>query len=421
MLSRLQRRRLRRLAERKDQLRKEERERRQSQRRYTIARTPPPPVDPLLKYGIDTKDRSSRARLYRIVAARHPALLERRQRSSFLDELAQVPWHRSPETWRPRHRSVEPAAKELVRHLLALYPVPAVLVHAALDMTSRSFGDTTSGLVPMKLLSWLGGGRSLRDAAFRLPWPYPLTRRMTRTVLRTTPARGLSTAVVWAVIRSCGGDSRLADQIEEECGLWLWNNPQQFFEVCRWLSRHGPFTDDEVEMLTDEIDTQWDENPAWSLRGRTPASIRTIRESRKLKERLEAQDCPDRFPASGLKAMTWESEAWGEMHPTVWTMQEILTLRRLADEGRGMHHCVATYCHEASEGRVSLWSLRRNGRRRLTVQVNHEDLGDRDQAAIVWNAAGPCNRDPRPDELHHLRLWTEENGLAPYRFVPSED
>jgi hypothetical protein len=69
-----------------------------------------------------------------------------------------------------------------------------------------------------------------------------------------------------------------------------------------------------------------------------------------------------------------------------------------------MRHCVSCYATDIKEGRSSIWSLRCDGARALTVEVAN---GMR----RVVQARGKCNRNPKPLELGLLHRWALANEL----------
>ncbi len=56
---------------------------------------------------------------------------------------------------------------------------------------------------------------------------------------------------------------------------------------------------------------------------------------------------------------------------TVWSCEQIKTSKELSKEGTAMHHCVSSYQHKCRSGDCSIWSMRINDNRKLTIEVTH--------------------------------------------------
>jgi hypothetical protein len=88
----------------------------------------------------------------------------------------------------------------------------------------------------------------------------------------------------------------------------------------------------------------------------------------------------------------------------IWTMDEILCSRELVREGAVMRHCLATYVDDVLEGSCSIWSLRCDSQRALTVEV-------KPARRLVVQARGEMNRRASASEPAMLRRWAQENRL----------
>jgi hypothetical protein len=113
-----------------------------------------------------------------------------------------------------------------------------------------------------------------------------------------------------------------------------------------------------------------------------------------------------RFEPSGLSEGIWELKTrhGAGAGKIIWTMEEILCSKELQEEGRLMKHCVYSYTTTISKGICSIWSLRVEGQRALTVEVDHG-------ARKIVQARGKCNRPAKPAEINLLLRWARENRL----------
>ena len=93
------------------------------------------------------------------------------------------------------------------------------------------------------------------------------------------------------------------------------------------------------------------------------------------------------------------------MDDSEWTVTELRSWRALFWEGRKMRHCVSMYASRVKTGQCSIWSLRRNGARVLTVEV-------RNRARDIVQIRGHCNRRATDEERTVLAAWADRAGLS---------
>ncbi len=115
------------------------------------------------------------------------------------------------------------------------------------------------------------------------------------------------------------------------------------------------------------------------------------------------QAIPAVFEPSGLRGLSWEVKKGRKR--SVWTIVELLTARALSDEGRGLAHCVYSYGHSVAKGRSSIWSMRLDRERVVTVEVDNANRR-------IVQVRGLRNRLPTNGEREVLRRWAEQSDLA---------
>ena len=86
-------------------------------------------------------------------------------------------------------------------------------------------------------------------------------------------------------------------------------------------------------------------------------------------------------------------------------MEEIQTSRTLAEEAEAMRHCVYSYRPKIENGWSSIWSLRRETERMLTVKADN-------RGRSIIQARGKFNRHPTSAELGILARRAKENSLS---------
>jgi hypothetical protein len=121
------------------------------------------------------------------------------------------------------------------------------------------------------------------------------------------------------------------------------------------------------------------------------------------------------FRTSGFREAVYDDLArrgpHGEVIKESWQVEEILTSKALAEEGRRMGHCVYSYAGRIERREVSIWAvtmrdgLGETGRwAMLTVEV-------RNDARTIVQARGRFNRAATPREQAVLSRWAALNGL----------
>jgi PcfJ-like protein len=298
---------------------------------------------------------------------------------------------RSPRTWKGGEAS-------LVDHLFVRYEVPRFL-HAE-----------WSGVPDFPRLKWLcwfillAQGGSLRRAAGLFGWNIP---GRFEHYLRMAPAPATpQEACAFAQVLRLGGsphDGRrilsnpafVVDTTEAAAG----DGPSDFWEATvRWVIAHqGAITDEQCErILSWAMHEQTEANrrgaPPFSWKGR---GLRAV-----LQRSLEYQRQLER-PWS---LYTWKPYGWHwkpiDLTLDGWSFVELTSGEELLQEGQAMRHCVAGYAARCAAGHCAIVSVRFNGARRITVEINPA-------TGQVVQARGTCNRPATSEEQRVIRHWVD--------------
>jgi len=316
--------------------------------------------------------------------------------------LSRLPWHRSLMDWGFAALDPEDAAagfRSLVAFLAWRWPLP----EWAADLLVPS--DPLTDLVPLGVA--LARGQSIRRLQGTETLPVPLSRRGCHLLvsgefgetefvhqLRAAQLTSLGGSPAFrASLRPVHRLGRVLDQWAE----------RRLARVLEWMCRNEDALPEQsragcIAMLT------WVGGYPFARRGpaRVLADVRDwVEEPVQVSARLVPGQNAD-YRSSGLP-----EEAWPEVAPDgairMWTMQELRTRSRLYWEGVRMRHCVSVYHHEVNTGQASIWSLRLNGHRALTIEVSAHDR--------IVQVRGRANRMPHPHELAALRAWASRAGL----------
>lgn len=314
--------------------------------------------------------------------------------------LARQEWVREPVDWKPSGKGARARFRSLVTWLLCRWPVPRFFDSAF------SLEDLSEAQRWVGVYARLGRGESLRVLVSEQAIPTPLNKRARAEFLGARRVDDVMHALRLAQVTSWGGSRLLVGALRgTSWGRAMVPFEDSFSELVQWMIRQPDLTLEVVPPIVEWARVRAAAEPRFSMVGRTVASaMRGHREllAQRAADRVAARLQKLVFPSSGLCDGRWETSVG--RHQGTWTAEEIVEGRHLVAEGRAMRHCVAAYAEEIQDGSCSIWSLRCDGIRAVTVEVE----GDRSIAQV----RGRYNRDPTRDELKVLRRWAREAGLT---------
>lgn len=372
------------------------------------------------------REQASRAALRRTPGASDPVADDHAARHVFerAPRLADPPYARAVERlvafphvrplgdWTPRGKGREALFRSLADHLLAKYPVPVMLFSVFFDPPTRRFDQLVS------VVAHVAAGGSLHDAVRDPEFPIPLTRKMCHEVLAERWTGTFLQAIRRVQVRAAGGDGRLfamwmrtvqaqAIGTREDEAFWM--------TLLGWLARNPLLDAGQLGPLLDYVGQRRRTDASFSMAGRTvPAVLRGMREwHRELAQEKVIHGTL--FEPSGFAEGTFDLSAIGRdgvKSKRIWRVEEVLTAKELAAEGRRMGHCVYSYAWSIERRQTSIWrmtledGLGTTGRwAMLTVEV-------RNDTRRVVQARGRFNRAATSAEHSILVRWAGTNGLA---------
>jgi len=312
-------------------------------------------------------------------------------------------WIRPLNDWVPQGRGRRSQLRSLVEHLILRYPVPKFLRHAFFDPQAI---DTQACLIA-PLYGHLARGGSIRHCAEVGIIGLPLTRRMCHLFLQSPPVTPLSLAVMRAMVLDYGGDQDLAQAINSS-RFWTRSGPVAFWvSVIHWLCRQPDLDLVQVGPLIDYVDHCYTEDESFQMKGRSYRALMRSMHAWHHDLNLERRLHGVKFKPSGFSSSSWVIKT--RINPAcegreIWTMDEILCSRELVREGRKMGHCVSSYVGDSSSGKCSIWSLKCDGARRVTVEIHNG------QHEVV-QARGKYNRLSKGREKGMIQKWAKANSL----------
>ncbi|MEM6996607.1 MAG: PcfJ domain-containing protein [Myxococcota bacterium] len=305
-------------------------------------------------------------------------------------------WIRPLRTWSVTTRSRDRQFRSLVEHLLVRYRVPP-FVWIAIHVPG-------SAREVLALIAHLGRGGSMRVAVHQRLVPATMTRAMCNAFTQVSDAPSIVQAVRAAQLHTLGAPPWLRHAVCRtflgrelaDDGFWL--------AAIHWLARNADAVGkDQIAHVLDYLRHQREADPDFEVHRRVLRGL-SRRMAQWQLELAEARDRSEAFAPSGLAPGAWLTEREAES-PEYWELVELRLPRELAAEGRRLEHCVFSYRSRARRGRCSIWSLRRSGKRRVTIEVCSA-------SRAVVQIRGRRNRAPKPNELALVRRWAAANRLS---------
>jgi hypothetical protein len=375
------------------------------------------------RLGGDTAARASFDELLSVVRVRAPRLLDAPvtvEGHVGVEALVNLARHwrshiRPTVDWTGLGRSWRPIVDSLAHHLLAQYRVPMFL-SAAWYATDEAFGE--------RKREWFVA--HARGAPFRsLDLPIRMTRRMEHVFLASPAHLSIEHAMRRSELIAAGANVALVGAVLAARPASDLGHGGSFWPtVWHFMIREGDSLDlEQVAPLLDFLHAIRHEHvaietedglvvrppplPAFSLRGRTMASVMRLMEEwhRGLgtSEGGYAWD-PSRFRPFAVEVPSSDLD----QSPTVWELTELTNSGQLRAEGDALRHCVASYGYSCWKGRSRIWSLRRRRglacRPVVTVEVNP-------LSRTIVQARGLRNRRPSGRLLGILQTWAAREGL----------
>ncbi len=300
-------------------------------------------------------------------------------------------WRSDVFEWNPLSNRGAEQVNELAFYLFCSYPVPGFLY--------KAFFETTN----MLFINWfihIGAGRKIKEL---VNMPIPFTQKMGHYFLQAPDKFSIEEALRWAQVKGLNGDDKLAERIAYS---WIGTktyDDEDFWEAfIRIIVNGGMFDHEQLTQLIDYVRDARNENRNYALKGRTLQSL--LRQSDEWHERCLFLRGSHFWAASGMYGYKAEKKM------EVVTMEELTGSKLLADEGRTMKHCVATYAHLCVAGKTAIFSLRKYSfglltERMATIEVN---LSIR----RIVQAKAKMNKKISDEARKHLDEWANKNELS---------
>jgi hypothetical protein len=318
--------------------------------------------------------------------------------------------------WRPKLKTRDPARLRLAaaRHLYARYPVSA-----ALEAIWRDGSGLDAGEIALRKAWYVAVARG--DSLYKAGANALMSRKEVHCFLNLSGDLTFDEAFWVAIIRSYTDDFGLAARLARtkisrapRADLAFWR------EVARFFCAH-PTSKEETDDLCDYIGAMYRHDRAYSLKGRTLASLRkqmsewhrdiaAVERIEAMRRRVAGRGSAVKGAWDGSRLEDWEwqpSAKEAKVHGERFFVRQLRTAEDLVGESRAMHHCVSTYAAKCIAGNASIWVLRRTAlgkiERLLTIELDPQNR--------AVQVRGFSNRVALPDERKIIERWAKARGV----------
>ena len=233
-----------------------------------------------------------------------------------------------------------------------------------------------------------------------------LTRKEAHTFLDCPFDISIVEALKYSISVNAGANTGNALRIAK-CKLQFFHIASDHWrEVIRFFSKEVPASvnemDDIIDWLTSEF--QADANFKITGRGYTIDSIRKrVKDWHYALRRVKLMG-NSQWAGHAVSNFSITKKSQFDKQNQVWTITQILNTKDLAAEGTAQHHCVYSYRLRCASGACSIWSVRVNGNRKLTIEL----LND----GTIVQMRGYANRVPTGEERNIVAQWASANNLV---------
>jgi hypothetical protein len=193
-----------------------------------------------------------------------------------------------------------------------------------------------------------------------------------------------------------------------DVGRTLKTKDEEVFwdSVLAWFAKNPMLDMNQLGPLIDYISYRRNNDADFSMKGRSAlAMLRGLNEWHH-ELRMVRDFKEHNYTPSGFKTGVYETKKRINKSFVIqrWTIEEILTSKDLAAEGRAHKHCVYSYSSSIARGTISIWSMSLNKERMITIEVQN-------QSGMILQARGSHNRQMTAEEFRVLQKWANDNRL----------
>lgn len=315
-------------------------------------------------------------------------------------------WVADPEKWKPKSHNYRRKFGSLISYLFCKYNTPLFL-ETVFFINWGTQSKLWTGLFP-----YLAQGGSVKKFIDEHSC-FKLTAKAAHIFMQTKAEYNLIQALRRAQALASGCNEAVAHEVCDssiataEYFLRLNAKEEEEFiiTVFQWFANQQMLDPNQVRNMIDYIIHMYRRDTTYSMRGRTvnrlledmrfwhnPGNHTSYADSYK--------NIPEELPTCYGFPLSLKLVEGGKQ--VEYCIEEIKTKTELRFEGVEMRHCVFSYIHSISSGQTSIWSLRRNKEKMLTIEL-------RNSTRSIVQVKGSCNRSPTQKESGLVGQWAANN------------
>ncbi|MFN8673798.1 MAG: PcfJ domain-containing protein [Candidatus Sericytochromatia bacterium] len=313
--------------------------------------------------------------------------------------LTMFDWVKELDNWKPKVKGIENIFYSLIEHLLVKYKIPRFFYSVFYYEVNRKNNHD------LNLFYKLATGESLFDLSKSNYFNAKLNRKMCHLLMKKNENLSIYQATRYAQLKIFGADKKIINAVlNHDISTDFYKEEDFIFTLLEWLAKQKDVLHKDISDLIDYFLFKYRENKDFSMKGRTLKPSLELVKKWKVEENYKS-DTINYIP-SGFKDFSLNTNkiVFQSYQEDFWKIEEILSSEKLLEEGRKMHHCVFTYSDEIESRETSIWSVKQNKKRLLTIEVNNE-------SKRILQIKGKFNRLPDKDETEIVKNWAIENNL----------
>ena len=341
--------------------------------------------------------------------------------------------HRPISDWEPKGKGKDTIFNSLCDHLLAKFKTPAFIWSAFWEIDVEDIArklslistnnnefitkpDTEGRYIDIECspiiqaVIRIARGESFAKMCKFGDFPVKLTNKQCHQFLSSNSDSTFLSALRRTQIQTWGGDNRLLKvlmNIHYPGGCLNGIVAETFLDsMIAWFSKNPMLDPEQFGPIMDFILIKRAEDKNFSMKGRSAMAVIKAMEDwhQDLAKKKIAQN--KEYKPSGLKSAHYEYDhrtSSGNYERVHYDIKEILNSKELHAEGKALRHCVLSYSGSIEAGNCSIWSMKLNEYRAITIEV---------RARSIVQARGSCNRRASSEEFKIMQRWANENGIG---------
>jgi hypothetical protein len=318
---------------------------------------------------------------------------------------------RPPETYLNRSYNQDKQIVGLIRHLFVKYPTPSFLYEVCRKDYKPKMKKFHADYILWFLA--LAQGKSFT----KLVKPYMTSKEAYHFL--SAPYTEVHENVWWAKLKTADIPAGVAHRLIERVfkSQSFDDKSGRLAELIVFYAHyHQDMDKGTLDAVNDFVVWKLHNDNDFRFKGRTASSM--IKLSNEWHELMQKAKLGKYIVWNGLGIPDWTHYEKQE----IWTMEELLDNKELANEGRKQKHCVFSYVNQCAAGTCNIFSLRGWSKGhfgndeegepiyrpvsefyRITVEVRNRE---------VVQVKGALNRAATSRELDMLKMWAGEKGLT---------